>query len=184
MQPGTIIEKTYARRSIEGYKSPYNDPFTYKSVAELGEECVIELLLPFVDNLDSLAGFAQSRVEFQALAEHAGSAYRPENWLIAYLNEAPIGATFPTRWWDHLEGGSITLVAVLPVYQGKGYGKILHAKGLEILASIGVLKYVGSTATTNTPMLRIFERNGCELGPVRKFRVDERGMHVPIPKID
>jgi hypothetical protein len=177
--PGTIIEKQYARRSLVDYRMPYIDPFGYRSVAEIGEPNIIEMLIPFIDNLSNPDTMAQATMEYQALVEHAGSEYHPENWLVAFLNDTPIGVVFPTKWYDQPEGGSISFITVFTNEQGKGYGNILHAKGLEMLVGMGVTKYVGSTVTSNIPMLRIFEKNGCETGPIRKFRVDERGMHIP-----
>lgn len=180
LNPGDIFEKQYFRRSIEGYRSPYDDPFEYRSVTDVGEEAVIRLMLPFVDDKSNPDKLAQARIEWFGLTDSDITMYRPENWLAAYQNGEPIGIVFPTRYIDVPEEGSISMIGVFPEHQGKGYAKILHAKGLEALAAMGATKYVGSTEVENKRMIATGLRNGCHLTKVYKIRVDELGRHVPV----
>ncbi len=53
-------------------------------------------------------------------------------------------------------------IGIVPGYRQRGLGKVLHAKGLEILSKQGATEYVGSTDLENPAMIRIFESNGCE----------------------
>ncbi len=180
MKPGTIFEKQYFRRSIEGYRSPYNDPFEYRTVQELGEERVIAMMVPFIDDISNPDRIAQSRIEWNSMTWDDGAKYRPENWLVAYIDGVPIGVVFPTRYVDMPSGGSLSTIGIFPEHQGKGYSKILHAKGLESLAAMGLKDYVGSTEVTNTRMIATALLNGCELTKVYKIQVDELGRHIPV----
>ncbi len=100
---------------------------------------------------------------------------QPDKWLVAFISGNPIGYVFPQQFWDKPEEGSIFDIAVLPNFQGKGYGKILHAKGLEMLAEMGVENYVGSTEVENLPMIAIFLANGCVLTKIHTIEFDDYG---------
>jgi GNAT superfamily N-acetyltransferase len=163
-----IIQKQYARRDITGYKSPYSDPFEYRSIVEIGMDEVCRTMIPFNENKSAPDRFAQARIEFDELIEYAGTAYKPEYWYAATLGNKIIGVVFPQRYWDKMEEGSIFHIGVLPEHQGKGYGKILHAKGLETLATMGCTGYVGSTEIENARMISVFLANGCKLTAVRE----------------
>ncbi len=173
-----VIKKQYARRNIEGYRSPYNDSFEYRSTYTLGidEICRLILMAPFFAIEPDTDSLLQARAEFDILVEHAGSAYAPEYWLVAFKDGNPVGYVFPQRYFDKMEEGSIFAIGVLPKFQGNGYGKVIHAKGLEMLAAMGVTSYVGSTEIENAPMIAIFLANGCELTKVHTIEVDENGI--------
>jgi ribosomal protein S18 acetylase RimI-like enzyme len=167
-----IIEKQYSRRSIIGYRSPYADPFTYKSILELRDEEVIEILARVEsESLSRDFGNQNPLVNFSELVEFAGKAYDPTNWLIAYDESAPVGVVFAQRYWDKMEEGSLFVVGLIPEYRGEGFGQVLHAKGLELLGHAGVRSYVGSTDVQNVPMIRVFEKNGCQHTAVRKIEL-------------
>ena|SRR5947209_1958047 len=173
------IKKQYARRLIEAYRSPYNDPFTYQLVTEFGIERLVPLLAPFIDNKTNSDAMAQSWIEWNGLIIDRESHL--QHWFVALFSGELIGILLPSRFNEpHQDGGSLTMIAVLPEYQGMGYGKILHAKGLEILAGMGVTKYTGSTDVRNMPMLATFRSNGCEFTRIRTIEVDELGRHHPI----
>jgi RimJ/RimL family protein N-acetyltransferase len=180
MKPGTIFEKQYFRRSIEGYRSPYDDPFEYRTVPDVGEESVIAMMVPFIDDTSNPDQLAQSRIEWNSMTWDDGAKYRPEHWLVAYKDGIPIGVVFPTRYVDMPSGGSLSTIGIFPEHQGKGYSKILHAKGLESLAAIGVTEYVGSTEITNKRMIATALHNGCMMTKIYKIKVDELGRHRPI----
>ena len=180
MEPGTIFEKQYFRRSIEGYRSPYDDPFEYKTVTEVGEEYAQRLLIPFLDDTSNPDRIAQAKIEWSYWTWAEGPKYRPEFWLVAFKEGEPIGVVFPTKYDDMPSEGSISFIAVVPEHQGNGYSKILHAKGLESLANMGLTSYVGSTEVENTRMIATAVRNGCTLTKIYKIKVDEMGRHIPV----
>jgi RimJ/RimL family protein N-acetyltransferase len=177
---GDTFEKQYFRRRIDGYQSPYVDPFDYRTVAEIGEDKVCMMMLPFVDDKSNPDQQAEARIEWQGLVDSDVCSPLLQSWLVAYQDDSPIGVVFPTRYEDVPDQGSLSTIGVFPQWQGKGYGKILHAKGLETLAKMGVTKYVGSTEVTNIPMIAVAVANGCVLTKIYKIKVDELGRHKPI----
>jgi GNAT superfamily N-acetyltransferase len=162
-----IIQKQYARRNITGYTSPYEDALDYHSIVTMDADHVNTILR---DAMKDSAARDIGEEGWSSLAdfrEFAGEAYHPETWCVAYNNNEPVGVVFAQRYDDRPEEGSLFFIGVLPEHRGKGYAKVLHAKGLEMLAAIGVTEYVGSTDIANAPMIRAFAANGCRLYAVR-----------------
>ena len=118
---------------------------------------------------DFLEVTAQS--EFAGYVEHAGSAFDLRYWMIAYEDEQPAGAVFAQRYWDKMEEGSLFIVGLVPEYRGKGLAKVIHAKGLAMLAAMGVEGYVGSTDVQNLAMIKTFVTNGCRLTAIRNVDI-------------
>jgi len=170
MDKSRLIKKQYARRNLSGYRSPYTEVFKYRSIVSVGIEEVCKLMSSFVDVRSDQNTITQARIKLDELIEFAGTLYNPNKWLVAFMNGNPIGYVFPQRYWDKPEEGSIFDIAVLPESQGRGYGKILHAKGLELLAEMGAKEYVGSTDVENIPMIAIFLANGCKLTKIHTIK--------------
>ncbi len=170
-----LIRKQYARRELLDYRSPYVDPFEYRSIETVSIVELCRLMIPFVEAEQNQDVFEGAKKKLEGLIEFADSLYQPEKWLLAFKDSNPIGYVFPQRYWDKPEEGSIFDIAILPEMQGKGYGKILHAKGLQTLAEIGVKSYVGSTDVQNLPMIAIFRANGCQLTKVHTIEFDNYG---------
>jgi len=141
--------KTYVEKSITGYESPYRDPFTYASLADVGRDA-------FVDNPNRDADR-----EFRELVEYAGRRFDPSWWQVARLEGESIGVVLPQAFPKRADEGTLFYVGVRPAWRGRGHGKVLHAAGLQFLARHGVTKYVGSTDTRNAPMIAVFAANGC-----------------------
>ncbi len=158
-----IVEKRYARRSVVGYKSPYADPFTYRSTAESERREILAILGRVIEGSLSREWNASVESKYESMVEFANVAYDPKYWMVAYDDDVPAGLVFAQRYFDVPNKGSLFIVGLVPEYRGQGFGRVLHAKGLELLAEMGVENYVGSTDLANAPMLRVFEANGCEL---------------------
>jgi ribosomal protein S18 acetylase RimI-like enzyme len=107
--------------------------------------------------------------DFQELVELAGDRYDPGSWFIAEIGSDTVGVLLPQVLPDAGTEGTLFYVGVLPAFRGRGYGRALHAAGLSMLAERGAEDYVGSTDTRNQPMLRIFQKNGCELAATQLF---------------
>ena len=167
-----IIQKQYARRNIEGYRAPYDQALGYVSITEIGK---VELLRVLGEAMRGASArdldVDHPEIELEHNIEFAGDAYHPETWVIAYKDEQPVGVIFAQRYDDKLEEGSLFFIGVLPEFRGQGLCKVLHAKGLEMLAGIGVKEYVGSTDVQNEAMIRTFAANGCRLYAIRDVDV-------------
>jgi GNAT superfamily N-acetyltransferase len=167
-----IIQKQYARRNIEGFTSPYVDGLRYASIAGMERRDIERALGEAMrDTASRDLDASAPALELDHNIEFAGTAYHPETWVVAYRGDEPAGVIFAQRYDDKMEEGSLFFVGVLPAFRGQGLGKVLHAKGLEMLASIGVKEYVGSTDVQNEAMTRTFAANGCRLYAIRDVEV-------------
>lgn len=81
-------------------------------------------------------------------------------WKVFCKGDTPIAFVLPTTIHDSL--GTLNYIGTLPENRRKGLGSILFLKGLEILKSKGVKYYLGSTAYSNKPMIKIFENCRCK----------------------
>lgn len=63
-----------------------------------------------------------------------------------------------------LESGwsRITYMGLLPGFRGKGLGSRLHRHGFSMMRDFGGAVYHGGTAADNLPMVRLFEKSGCQ----------------------
>lgn len=158
----TKRKKVFVERSIAGYASPYDDPFTYRSLDVVGRERFVRTMAESSDG-DPFEDSADRDVdrEFQELLEYAGERFDPTWWMLAYLGKDAAGVVLPQVFPKHDDEGTLFYVGVRPAFRGRGYGKVLHAAGLEFLSRHGVMKYVGSTDERNLPMIRVFKANGC-----------------------
>ena len=158
---GLQSSKIYVERQLEGYTSPYHDPFLYRSLSEVGEEQFIRILAEAAtgDPFEDAAASPEAR--FRRLVNYAGNAFDPERWMVAYAGNEEIGVILPQSYYDQPQQGTLFYIGVMPRHRRRGYGPILHATGLAMLAHQGVQEYVGTTDVRNHAMIRVFKRNGC-----------------------
>ncbi len=155
-------KKAYVERTVLGYRSEHEDPFTYRSLEDVGTDAFVEAMTlaalgdPFEDVTER-----DPRADFDQLVSYAGERFDPAMWHLAYLEDKVAGVVLPQPYPSEKKDGTLFYVAVVPEFRGRGYGKILHGVGLTQLATQGVEKYVGATDMRNAPMLRIFQANGC-----------------------
>ena len=81
-------------------------------------------------------------------------------WKVFCKGDTPIAFILPSAISTSL--GTLKYIGTLPEYRGKGLGSIFFLKGHELLKSKGVKHYIGSTAYSNKPMIKIFENCRCE----------------------
>jgi len=154
-------QKAFVGRSLEGELPEPAVAFGFLTLAEVGREKFISVMTaaaegdPFEDPEEN-----DPEAGFQNLVEMAGDAYDESSWYLPLVDGEIVGVLLPQAFPDDGDG-TLLYVAVLPRFRGRGYGRALHATGLSMLKERGVPKYIGSTDTRNTPMLRIFEENGC-----------------------
>jgi ribosomal protein S18 acetylase RimI-like enzyme len=155
-------EKVFVERDLEGFVPERDDPFRYRSLAEIGEDRFLEVMIeaatgdPFED-----PGSRDPRSDFRDLIEYAGERFDPTWWRVAYLERSPVGIVLPQVFSDRTNEGTLFYVGVLSEFRGRGFGKVLHESGLAFLAARGVKRYVGSTDARNLPMIAVFRANGC-----------------------
>ena len=155
-------EKIFVEKDLRAFRTGREDPFVYRSLAEIGEDRFIEVMAeaatgdPFED-----VGTRDPRSDFADLISYAGASFDPTWWCVAYLDRNPIGVVLPQVFSDRTNEGTLFYVGVLPEFRGRGFGRILHSSGLGRLARRGVERYVGSTDARNLPMIAVFRANGC-----------------------
>ncbi|MBD3347578.1 MAG: GNAT family N-acetyltransferase [Candidatus Eisenbacteria bacterium] len=162
--------KVFVERDIADYASPYDDPLEYRSLASLGDERFLEIMTeasrgdPFEDMSER-----DPRADFRELRDYAGRKFDPTWWRVAFRGGTPVGVILPQEFADRDGEGTLFYVGVVPSERGHGYGKMLHATGLSFLSRKGITRYAGSTDTRNSPMLRVFEANGCRITGTQLF---------------
>jgi GNAT superfamily N-acetyltransferase len=155
-------EKVFVERDLERFEPRHEDPFRYRSLAEIGEDRFLEVMSeaavgdPFEE-----PGRRDPRSDFRDLIAYAGARFDPTWWRVAYLGRDPVGVVLPQVYSDRANEGTLFYVGVLPAFRGRGFGRALHASGLAFLACRGVRRYVGSTDARNLPMIAVFRANGC-----------------------
>ncbi|MBI4676631.1 MAG: hypothetical protein HY748_03535 [Elusimicrobia bacterium] len=171
-----LIERTFVEREIFGYRIPFADPLVYKPLCEAARETAVSAFAEIMRSSPPRGGSPPQTNfsdEFDRMMQYAGRERAGNMWKLAFWEDAVAGLVFPQVYSKNEMPGEILFVGVVPRLQGKGFGRILHAKGLECLAGAGVTRYSGSTDIINKAMLRIFEVNGClRVGGVRpEFRL-------------
>jgi ribosomal protein S18 acetylase RimI-like enzyme len=88
----------------------------------------------------------------------AGSA-PGRHWKVVCRDRKLVGLSFL-----NVEGEQATMhyIATAPEARGNGYGQVILATALNHAMSLGATRYLDSTEVSNVPMIRLFERNGCE----------------------
>jgi hypothetical protein len=57
----------------------------------------------------------------------------------------------------------ISYMGIAPEFRGKGLGLWVHRHGFDMMRAQGGELYHGGTSSDNLPMLKLFERHGCEV---------------------
>lgn len=161
---GFLIEKkkAFVARGLKGDLPRPGTRFAFRTLAEAGKAEFLRVMTeaavgdPFED-----VAVRDAEGDFRELKDAAGDRFDPESWMLALLGDVVVGVVLPQEFPGSDREGTLFYVAVLPAFRGRGYGRALHASGLAMLAERGVTRYVGSTDTRNSPMLKVFEANGC-----------------------
>lgn len=140
-------------------------------MAKVGIKAFAEVLGQlYIDNPSREANFDNPRLDFGEIIQYAGDEFDPERWFLVSLNSDIAGLVMPQVLPDSKGSvGSLFYFGLIPEYRDKGYGRILHARGLEYLAAWGVKQYFGSTDVMNHSMIRIFTLHDCEKMGIRKL---------------
>ncbi len=143
--------------------------FQFKSLAQLGTADFLAYMVAAATDDPEASALSDPEAEFQELLAHADSAFDPHDWFVAFQKDEAVGVVLPQVFADKPSEGTLSYIGVLPAQRGKGLGAKLHLWGLEQLRQRGVIRYIGSTGSTNHAMQRIFIRNGCTEIAARHF---------------
>jgi GNAT superfamily N-acetyltransferase len=151
-------------------------PLVWKSLAALGEQTFLRYLVAAATDDPEGSAATNPEQEFQELLDHAGEAFNPNQWFVAFdpahaahPTDRAIGIVLPQQFADKPSEGTLSYIGVMPEFRQQGYGVRLHQRGLELLFSWGVQRYIGSTGQSNLAMQRVFAKNQCTLLGKRYF---------------
>ncbi|SET18051.1 hypothetical protein SAMN05421676_103145 [Salinibacillus kushneri] len=79
-------------------------------------------------------------------------------------SDSLLGICIPHIEMGTNDEGRLFYFGVTPEFRGQGTGVNIHKIALHLLKNhFSAKNYVGSTDTSNQPMIKIFEQNGCQL---------------------
>lgn len=161
--PGYGESKKYLtqvfEKNLSRFKFRYNDPFEYLSINEAGLRLFFKVFKQSVEN--PIKQFEKFKIYMDRMLNVTEKTYDIGNWKLVLLNKKPIGIIMPHIFQENPELGTLLNIGLVSAERGKGYGRIIHAKGLEILKGMGAKKYMGATDINNLAMLKVFIVNGC-----------------------
>jgi GNAT superfamily N-acetyltransferase len=145
---------------------PLPDLITMKTIEEVGRDKFKQLFIKCVENsFDTIDDLLPQSPEalYNELCEDEET--NMDLWKVFCKGDTPIAFILPAEIADSL--GTLKYIGTLPEHRRKGLGSIFFLKGLEFLKSKGVKYYLGSTAYSNKPMIKIFENCGCKINMLR-----------------
>jgi len=96
-----------------------------------------------------------------SLRKELGTNWRTHCYIFS-SNQAVIGMAIPHIEMETEDEGRLFYFGVVPEFRGKGLGKRMHRKALDLLKEMHASYYVGSTDEANLSMIGIFKQNGCK----------------------
>ncbi len=174
---GFVIKysKQIFTKNLSKHTLLYDDIFHYRSIDKTGMGKFFEVFRASVDNpIRTLARFNRYIYRIKKVFRSKGCI---SNWMLVFLNKRPIGIIMPFKILTYMpprfsarkEVGTLLNIALLPEERGKGYGRIIHSRGLMILKDMGLKTYMGSTETNNHAMLKVFKLNKCRKSMIQHF---------------
>lgn len=97
-----------------------------------------------------------------SLKSELGTEWRQHCYYFTY-DEALVGISIPHIEMGTGDEGRLFYFGVVPHLRGQGLGIHIHKISLVLLKKFLANYYVGSTDVNNSYMIKIFEKNGCEL---------------------
>lgn len=97
-----------------------------------------------------------------SLENELGAEWRKHCYY--FLKEGALaGISIPHIEMGTEDEGRLFYFGVAPEQRGQGIGAQIHRKSMELLKQLQATYYVGSTDVNNVNMIKVFEKNGCEL---------------------
>lgn len=174
---GFVIKfsKQCFHKNLSRHFFEYNDIFEYRSIDETGVDLFFETFKASADKTIRTADGFKRYIE--KIKREYGNKNGISGWKLVSLNSRPIGIVMPFKIFSFMpplynilkEAGTLLNIAVIPEERGKGYGRIIHSRGLMILKEMGLRIYMGSTESDNCAMLRVFKINKCRKSLTQYF---------------
>lgn len=102
-------------------------------------------------------------------------------YLLAKLNDDVIGYA---GIWLVLDEGHITNVAILPDYQGNGYGKALMQELISVAQKFGATHLTLEVRTSNQPAQNLYRKLKFQNGALRKNYYPDNGEDALVMWVD
>lgn len=97
-----------------------------------------------------------------SLKNELGSEWRHHCYYFS-KDDTIIGISIPHIEMGTEDEGRLFYFGIVPSQRGQGLGEIIHKISLVLLQKFQAHTYVGSTDVNNSYMIKVFEKNGCEL---------------------
>ena len=157
-----LVKRKYIfNKSLVDYKMINKSRLEYKSISNFSENDVFSIFSDVIKGDSDMN--LEAKEEFDGLIEMTeGESYK-ENWKIVLKDNVKIGMLLPHKYKDGTNEGTLLYVGLIPEFRSKGFAQEIHSQGLQFLKENKVEKYYGSTMKANKAMLKVFEKNKCEL---------------------
>ncbi len=159
-------------------------PFVFRSLNQLDEGFFKELFYEGLEG-DPLNQTTDQRMTYLKEIMDRDD-FNTATCNLVYLKEEPIGFILAGVITDSIPNeveGVILHIGILPAFRKKGLGQQLHYRAIQYLKEIGATIYYGSTASTNEGMIKIFEKNGCEM-KCEQLYLEAKNKEVEVIPID
>lgn len=153
-------------RDLDDISVTSDDPFTYRSITEVGQESLVAIMARCATG----PGFV-AQEQFAEMRFSAGESYRPELWSVVWHQGREVGVLLLGAYLYEPDCGCIVYMGLAPEERRGGLGAGLHRAAMARLKQNGFRRYVDATNVDNAAMRRVFEANGCrETGRLRMLR--------------
>ncbi|WP_391118411.1 GNAT family N-acetyltransferase [Psychrobacillus sp. L3] len=108
-----------------------------------------------------------------SISNELGDDWR-NNCIYFLKDHELIGISIPHIEMGTIDEGRMFYFGIVPKWRGKGLGVEIHKITLKLMKKMNANYYVGSTDESNRHMIKIFEKNGCELRDKKGiYRIDK-----------
>ncbi|MGM0750640.1 MAG: hypothetical protein ACQET6_01855 [Bacillota bacterium] len=144
-------------------KSEVEHSFTLKNLHMISKNEFIHIWLESMKSSLNPPSFLSMGEHMKAVKTELGAHYK-DSCIAVYEGDKGIGVMMPHIEPGTKDEGRLFYFGLIPVERGKGKSKLLHKLALSLLESeFHATYYIGGTSIHNTPMIRTFQANGCEV---------------------
>ena len=137
-------------------------PLTWQDMEALGRDTVLAMLVRVAEG--DPTGAEERVTPGEAMDDwlsDAALSSEPRCVQVGFLDREAVAfvcaQVAPKDGWSR-----ITYMGLVPAARSQGLGQWVHRRGFAMMRAQGGVLYHGGTAATNKPMVRLFEKHGCE----------------------